>query len=427
MNVNLAQALNALGINDVTLRNEKGEKIELISAKKHAEALFSYLNMAEYLNDSILQKAVDYLAAAKPFPRDKETVLNDLRAVCKLSNENGKFDAEYFITHFGKEDYFSFADIIDLIVFLQQTAFARPVGVERDRLALKPWMKEHREEFIVHATRLGVVTPLPPLHDQYPALGIMGAASSRVTARLEYFRKLKIACHSVWALSGNRELSKGLDTEEVMAQVAAKVKKPVKFIEKQVGVDKRIFLDGVTETMMVNYLIETICPDKKINVVDSAVEFGHWRATSKQSAADIAPIIIDRILSEKTEKIKEVYYHFLIIAEQPYASRMAKQVQREFTKVITERGLEKEIYIEVEGCGPGISESDLLNDAILTRLDSELGSLMAERFNDYRYLQQSNKELRNPDIIMFAKRVATYDAYLAQAKENEKALCLPKV
>ena len=38
----------------------------------------------------------------------------------------------------------------------------------------------------------------------------------------------------------------------------------------------------------------------------------------------------------------------------------------------------------VEGVGEGVSEQDLGHLGVLTRMNSELGSLMGERFNDAR-------------------------------------------
>lgn len=424
MHRNLAEALGLLGVGKVHLRNDQGEEINIISPREHAKALFTYLNMAGYLSENLLKKAVEYLAASKPFARDKEIVLADLKKVCDSSNRNGQFDAEFFISQFAKQEYFSVDDIIDLVVFLQQTAFDRQYGVERDRLQVRPWMEEHNIEFKENAIKLGIITPLPPLKNQYPAAGIMGAASVRVKKRLEYFRDLKIDCDLIWALSGNRELSKGLDEEQVMEKIADFIGKPINYVKKKVGVDTREFLEDITETMMVNYLIHTVCPNKKIGIVDSGIESGHWRATSAQSAADIVPIVINKIQSQEIKNVKDGQYHFLIIAEQPYAGRMAKQVQREFNKEIKKKGLEGKIFIEVEGCGPGISEPDLLDTQVLTRLNSELGALMAERFNEARYIlqQRSSLELRDPNIIMFSKRDETFKACEDQVEYSPSRL-----
>jgi hypothetical protein len=425
INPKLAEALNYLGFKEILLRNDKGEITEQVSAKEHIKALFTYLNMAGYLTESLIKKAVEYLAIVKPFSSETEKVISDLYQACESSHQNGKFNADYFIANFAKEEYFAADDIIDLIVFLQQTAFDRRFGEERDRLQTKPWIEEHKDEFKI-AVKLGVVTPLPPLKAQYPAVGIMGAASTRVKTRLEYFRDLKIDAGHVWALSGNRELSKGLDEEKIMEKTADFVGKPVKYIKKVSGVDSREFLDGITETMMVNYLIREICPEKKMGIVDSAVESGHWRATSAQSAADIAPLFIDKIQSGTIKNTDDGQYHFLIIAEQPYPGRMARQVQREFNKVIQKRGLEGKISVTVQGCGPGLSEKDLANTQVLTRLNSELGALMAERFNDARHTlqQKAGLELRDQNIIMFSKRDETFKNYHQQSeyKPPQKSL-----
>lgn len=424
INKNLSEALGLLDINEVRLRHDldqktQDEKMTVVSPREHAQALFTYLNMAGYLNGPLLKKAVDYLAAAKPFARNKITVLRDLTNACNGANQDGQFDVNFFMTNFAKQTYFTVDDVIDLIVFLQQTAFDRQYGVERDRLKVKPWMEvaEQKKTFKEYATKLGVITPLPPLQDQYLAAGIMGAASPRVKKRLAYFQELKIKCDHVWALSGNRELSKGLDEESVMEAVAKHLEKPLNYVDKKVGADTRQFLDGITETMMVNYLIQTTYPEMNINVVDSAVESGHWRATSAQNAIDIAPIVVKKIKSQEIKNTEDGRYHFLIIAEQPYAGRMARQVQREFNKEIKKSGLK--IVIEVEGCGPGISEKELSDQSVLTRINSELGALMAERFNDARLLLQQSKpglSLRDPNFILFSKRDDTFKAYEAKAE-----------
>lgn len=423
INPNLAQALNLLDIREFYLHNNqdeesKEEKTTLVSRIEHAQALFSYLNMVGYLNEDLLKKAIDYLAASKPFKVENEIVFADLKNVCKDSNRDGKFNAAFFISNFAKQDYFAVDDIIDLIVFLQQTAFDRHDGVERDRLQVKSLTEEQQLAFVDHAKKLGVITPLPPLKNHYSGTGIMGAASFRVKKRLEYFCALNLKSELVLALSGDRELSKGLDEEPVMKEVADSLGKPVHYLKKKVGVDTREFLDGITETMMVNYLIETICANKNIEIVDSAVELGHWRATTAQGAADVACILIRKIENQEIKNREDGRYSFSIIAEQPYPGRMAKQVQRAINKKIKELGLEEKFFIEVEGCGPGIPKQDLSNNQVLTRVNSELGALMAERFNDARHIlqQQPGLDLRDPSILLFSKRDATYKAYEAQAK-----------
>src|SRR3990167_1009482 len=309
MHDNLTKAVSLLGVGEVYIQNKQGEATGLISSSEHAKALFAYLNMADYLSESLIKKAVEYLAAAKVFARDKAIVLADLITACKLSNQNGQFDGECFIENFAKQTYFTVSDIIDLIVFLQQTAFDRQCGVERDRLQVKPWMKKHNLAFKEYATKLSVVSPLVPQKNHYAAVGIMCASSGRVKTRLAYFLNLTINFDFVWVLSGDRELLEGLDEGEIMEQTARYFEKPIKYVKKQVGVDTREFLEGVTETMMVNYLIQQTCPHKKIEIIDSAIELGHWRTTAAKSATDIADIMIDKIQLREIKPAQDGRYY----------------------------------------------------------------------------------------------------------------------
>lgn len=419
MNANLARALQLLDITAINLLNDQGVPVRKVSAKEHAEALFTYLDLAGYLDPVLLEKAIDYLAAEQPFSVPNETLIEHLTNVYQTAHQSGRFDTTYFLEHFCKEDYYQINDIIDLVVFLQQTAFDREFGVERDRLQAKPWLEQHAELFQELAANLGVMTPLPPVYKSYSGTGIMGAASTRVRTRIEYFHSLQeINCGDVWALSGNRELSQGLDEPTVMEKVAHAVGKPVSFVKKGTGAAERTFLDGITETMMVNYLIETMCPGKKIALIDSAIEEGHWRATTTQNAKDIARVFVQKIETGQITKQEGEPYRFMIIAEQPYAGRMARSVQRAFNLELQSRGLS--IQIQVDGVGAGLGPC---NKDLLARVNSELASLMAERFNDARLkLQQdSHLVLRDSKIIMFSSRNNTYEALKDQASKAAAA------
>lgn len=426
----LAEALSLLGILEIKLRNEAGEVTSVISPREHAKALFTNLYIAGYLDEPLIKKAVDYLSIAKPFSCDNKTLITDLKKTVDASKYNNEFNAELFFTQFAKLSYLEVDDIIDIIVFLQQTAFDRQHGVERDRLQVKSWMEESKEKVKECATNLGVVTPLPPMEKQYAVVGIMGASSRRVKTRLQYFSNLTIDCDFVLALAGNRELSKGLDEEDVMEKLAATLNKPLNYITKPIGKDKRDFLDGITETMLVNYLINEICPSRKMLLIDSPIEQGHWRVTTAQNIKDIAPLIIDKIQAKELTPAHDGRYHVLIIAEQPYSTRMAKQIQREFNRVIEEKKLKNTITIVVEGCGSGISNENILQPQTITSLSSELGALMAERFSDARLALQARPgpglSLRDADLIMFAKRDDTFKEY-QQKREFSPQHELPRL
>jgi hypothetical protein len=413
MNSRLASALNLLQIGPVTLSDTT-----TISAKEHAKALFSYLYMGNYLSEPAIAKAVNYLAAATPFAKEPQQVITDLVNAVDAATVKGKFDADNFIAQFARQDYFNVNDVIDLLTFLQQTAFDRQFGVERDALPPKHWIKEKALEFYQLAAQLDIIAPHLPQAKHYHAIAIMGGASSRVTKRVDFFTSLATTYDFVWALSGNRELSKGLDDETIMKEVAESLGKPVNFVEKKVGAASRVFLDGVTETMMVNYMINK---DRAthISVVDSDAQSQHWRATTSQSAVDIAKLLLAKIKNKEIENTVNGLYHVFIIAEQPYPARMAKQVQREFDKEIKREKLAEEISVKVEGCGPGLLEKDAGYDELL-RVDSELGALMAERFHDAR-LAQSGCAFRDDSIIMFSKREDKFKALQAEAEFKPEA------
>lgn len=415
MHSKLAQALNLLDIGPIALKNEKEEVIRHVSPLEHAAALFSYLDLAGYLTPDLLQKAVTYLAAARPFSCPNEVVLQHLTELIQKTHQGDSFNVNLFFEEFCLPSYFQVDDVIDLIVFLQQTAFDRKFGEERDKLCAKPWFKKHAGLFQNLAMTLGVTTPLPPMHAAYCGTAIMGAASTRVVTRIDYFNKLSVSCGEVWALSGKRELSEGLDELSVMEEVARTLNKPVTFIEKGEGPAKRKFLDGITETMMVNCLLQKHCAGKGIALIDSGTEAGHWRVTTAQGAEDIAKIIIQKIQAGELIKEDKQPYRFMVIAEQPYAGRMARQVQRAFNAEIQKKNLVPAIQLEVEGVGPGISGAELQNDAVLTRLNSDLAALMAERFNDARLRLQTapGLTLRNAESLMSQPRDATYAKNIA--------------
>lgn len=424
MHSNLASALHYLNITTISLRDAQGTVIGKIEPKEHAAALFTCLELAGYLSSELLKKAIDYLAAAKSFGCSSDELVSQLNKACLRARANGDFNTDVFFEYFCDDPRFKVEDIIDLIVFLQQTAFDRNFGVERDQLQAGSWLEQHTDMFCDLVTKMGVVTPLPPMKTSYCGTAIMGAASVRVIPRIEYFNRLSIDCGPVWALSGNRELSKGLDSEEVMLTVAEAAGKSPEFVEKGIGAARRTFLEGITETMMVNCLLEKMCPGKPIAILDSGVQDGHWRATTAQAAKDIAAIIVKKIINAELSPDVKGIYRFMIIAEQPYSGRMARQVQRAFDTELKLQGLSSTINFIVEGVGEGIQPSELNDVALLTRLNSELGSLMAERYHDARRSLIENNpglNLRNPDILMFSTRDKAYATLQEQASQQNTA------
>lgn len=396
---NLATALNLLDF----------------KTKESAYALFHYLHIAGYLGAEAIDKAVNYLSIEKPFAVDPETVKKNLKTAYELANQNNQFDVEIFCQHFAKEDYFSPADIIDLLTFIQQTAFDRNFGIERDKLQAKPWMEEKENEFMLYANELGIVKACNPSHKHYSFICVAGAASRRVVQRIEDYQSYDVTKDSLWALSGVRELSIGLDEESVMKEVADHWSFPFEMVTRGTGEASRQYLNGVTETMMVKYLLQKHCPENNFEMVNSGVQTGHWRTTNAQNAKDIAIKVLDGIEDGQLTKSEDEFYHGMIVAEQPYSHRFERQLQREIDKEIQRRNLN--ISLTVEGCGRGISA---INKDVLTRMNSELGSSMAERCIDARARLGEKTIFRSMDILLFQKRDATYNKSLEMQQTSKE-------
>lgn len=434
MHPRLAQTFDLLDFKETTLTDSTNKPLA-ISRQQQVEAFFSYLNLAGYLDDTLLEKAIDYLSLAGPFDISNDLVKKNLKETSALARQTGKFNPMLFGELLTKHDYLSISDIIDLLIFLQQTAFDRQFGQERDRLQSKPWLIENANEFTKLATLLGVTTKSQPNFQHYCGIGIMGGASFRVETRINYLRSIfeKLSYDSVWAITtAERELSKGLDNVDLVEKVAEFYNKPVKYTNKVVGKDSREFADKITESMMVKYLIQSSPFHSKITMIDSAVQAEHWRSTTHENAIAIAKHLLDMIERKQVKPNSNGTYSFMIIAEQPFTNRMTRQVQRVFNAEAKKLNIAPKIVIE--GCGPEFSN---YSPEGLASLNSELAALAAERFNDARIkLNDFRITLRDPKIIMFSSRKDFYQQLLmnqttekleAEKKVEEQQLPKPSL
>ncbi len=268
-------------------------------------------------------------------------------------------------------------------------------------------MEEKEKEFMLYADELGIVKRRDPSCKHYAFICLAGAASRRVVQRIENYKTYDVTKDSLWALSGARELSLGLDEEIVMKEVADYWKFPFEIVAKGTGQSSRQYLNGVTEAMMVKYLLQKHCSENNFQIVNSDVQAGHWRTTNAQNAKDIAIVVIDGIVDGQLTKSEDGFYRGMVVAEQPYSHRFERQIQREIDKEIERRALN--ISVKVEGCGGGISE---INKEVLMRMNSELGASMAERCIDARTSLSEKTILRSMDILLFQKRDAAYNRLL---------------
>ncbi|HVY53747.1 MAG TPA: hypothetical protein VHA13_04435, partial [Gammaproteobacteria bacterium] len=214
MHHKIIEVCDLLEINNLSILSMDGQSTITISQEHHIESIFYYLDLAGYLNTYQLDKAINYLSSEKAFSVSNEQVKADLKHAYLIARQSGKFEALSFCEHIANLNYLTVSDIIDLITFLQQTAFDRQFGEERDRLQVKPWMEEKSDGFIKLANVMGVISPLLPSFQHYCGVGIMGASSVRVCERINYFCELNkksteksLSFNSIWMLTGNRELS----------------------------------------------------------------------------------------------------------------------------------------------------------------------------------------------------------------------------
>lgn len=442
MHTTLASAMNLLGFGRAP------------APKEQACAFFQLLNISGYLTPELLEKACGYLHAAHPFNGSFDNItkalLNQLEQ-CQANSDN--FDVKRFTDTFAKDLELSPGDIAELLMFLHQTAFDRAFGVERDKLRAKPWMDVHRDDLINIAKQFGLVDEIKPEVNLKKLLGagIMGASSHRVITRIEDFQRMALPTSlSTWALSGKRELSKGLDSDDVMAELAAALGKPETYETRGAGNAERTYLKDITETQMVNFLLSRMIPEQSLETIDSHAEEGHWRATTEQGARDIAPKLVEQIqqqwgqrhtalcllgvacklvlpmlpmilpliINNALGQIDNEPYRFIIVAEQPYGSRMAMQVQRAINAEIKKQGLE--ITIQVDVCARAVN---LENDKVTQVLSSAMAPLMAERYNDAR-LRYPNSFTRNPKSLLFRDRESFYQQQLQLTTEaTTPAVC----
>ena len=401
MNSNLKQALEWLSIAD-----------------EDTAALFlEYGHFAGYLDTDLLDKAVAYLHKEKPFlgyesEEPGAIVARILGHGTRLDPDGKTFLVEDMDTFLAD---LSPIDILDLLVFIQQTAFDRGFKQERNELSAKAWMAvpENCSKFMTLQQRLHLVDEQLPQKDAYYAVGIMGASYPRAEKRMMYFKTLapSLSFDSIYAITGQRYLSKGLDTEAGIAHTASLLGMPS--IPAYTVENNQYLIKDISETQMVRSLIPAICPEyaSKIQTIDSRAGAWHWRADTAQNAKDFAEEIIAKITAGEAAPSDGIY-HILLIVEQPYANRMAKQVQRALDELAEDYNTKHgdKIRFIVESSGKGIPPLDSLSltDSIkyVMQSNSDFAAWIGECYKDGRLAieKMSSCALRKPECLMFNTR-----------------------
>jgi hypothetical protein len=378
MNRNLQQALTLLSLDN----------------EDTAQRFLNYLHFADYLSPELIEKAARYLHTEKEFEQFENQSAEDISDKLKADCANFT-NLETFLADFSPRD------IVDLLVFLQQTAFDRNFGQERNELASKPWMddEEKRDQFIDLQNCVGLVAEQKPTHEHYHAVGIMGASCPRVTTRINYFNQHvadSIAFKQVFAITGTRELKEGLDGQAIITTLNEQGLK-------------------ANETQMVEYLIKSLCPDNTMGIIDSSPGEWHWRADTAQNAKDFAYTMIKDVQPGTT-------YPILLVVEQPYGPRMVMQVQRalnEAAQKYNEQHNEQHgepIHFTVEFAGNGIDVRNVTSDTV-KQSNSDFAAWLGECYKDARSLQLG-QALRDPNSLMYSSRDQHYKNQPAQGHSS---------
>lgn len=390
MNPNLTQALSWLGIKEATV-----------------PLFFNYLRVAGYLDETLIRKAVQYLNTEKVFDgMESSSVENIVASLVEASQK----DTVNFLDTFASQ--LSPVDIVDLIIFLQQTAFDRNFGKERNLLTAKPWMEvpENQKNFMELQNHIGLVQEQLPQQQHYHAIGIMGASYSRVINRIRYFKDLVVDCDSVFAITGQRYLSKGLDGEKNIDELAKAFSLELHYVNE----NGQEITKETNETRMVMHLINTECSSYTIDIVDSAPGGWHWRTDTTQNAKDFAWTMMQRIQASDVRPLDGIYA-VLLVVEQPYSNRMKKQVQRALNEAAQAHNIRytDNIRFIVEASGRGLPLMTTLDEPskirYITQSNSDFAAWMGECYKDARLLiQQNHANLRAPDSLMYSTREAHF-------------------
>ena len=195
-------------------------------------------------------------------------------------------------------------------------------------------------------------------------------------------------------------------------------------------------LDCITETQMLMELINTECPAEaeKMHVIDSTPGEWHWRADTTQNAKDFAWTMSQRIRESATRPV-DGKYAILLIVEQPYSNRMAKQVQRALNEVAEQynEAAQDAICFVVEASGKELPSMETLDEAArisrMTQCNSDLAAWIGECYKDARTsIQQHYPKLRAPECLMYNSRDAYFQksvTFIPPSKDS-KAEVLPE-
>lgn len=429
-----------------------------------AQALFEYLYIAGYLNETILQRAETYLKSETAFANPSVNLAKQLSDAVKQATTDKSFNAPTFLKQTEDIKGLDQQDFMDVVLFLQQTAFRRLPGQERHEIQLPENLAQHADTFIGNARQLGVVDETQPSKQHYSAIAIMGASYRAVEPRIEYFQKLireqAIQYDKLFVSSGYRDLQPGLDGAANLAKLVEhhagsqdtsvyfankteensgdKQIKRLRYREKpmwdeahkqfimkgkfydannqEVPAD-HVYLEGLQEHDMIDYLMQHeygFAPDDYITVKGKKAH-PNYRATTQTSTQELAGYIDDLASNSNTHQ------SLLIITEQPHTQRMALQTQQQMDQRC------QTAKVNVEGCGNPISNDVLENPAkhrnSLGKINSALASQMKVRCEIARDTMQNQEGIpikRGMEIMSYNQRTKRMLDNIEEQTRNKK-------
>lgn len=401
-----------------------------------AQSLFEYLYIAGYLDKAILRQAESYLKSEAAFANPSVNLAKQLSDAVNQATTDKGFNAPTFLKQTEDIEGLDQQDFMDVVLFLQQTAFGRLPGQERHEIQPSENLAQHADTFIGNARQLGVVNEIQPSKQHYSAMAIMGASYRAVVPRIEYFQKLireqAIQYDKLFVSSGYRDLKPGLDGAANLAKLvqyyANSTDKEVYFATTQTHDDgskqvecvhydsenntfydhrgievhqSQVYLEGLQEHDMIDYLMQHeygFAPDDYITVKGKKAH-PNYRATTQTSAQELAGYIDDLAFNSDTHQ------NLLIIAEQPHTQRMTWQTQQQMDQHC------QTAKVNVEGCGNPISNNVRENPAYyrgsLAKINSALASQMKTRCEIARDTMQNQEGIpikRGMEIMSYNQR-----------------------
>lgn len=350
MKSTLRTALNALGFPE----------------ENQHKALIENLYISGILTPQNLWESVTMLGMFANKPKVFSLIVSVLNHAGAFQNNLDHFDVEYILNNLFTEAEFDQQDIYDFILYWGQFAFARKPLQERNDIKRQSWMENEdlRTRYIGNCRILGLVDPIFPDNIALDETWVMGASYPTTKDRLKYLADRidedNLQPGKIRLLSGKRELSVGLDTEDGIITLAKKLN--IKYNKKSPFVqraDGKTYLNySISETRrlyesdMMQDQAAQILNQGGVELIDSEVVLGKGRPDTVITAVDAANALIYRIQHGDLRGKKEI--NILICSNQPYIERQYLAAKRVVEELLRKNKIN--VTVNVHRSGYGMSD-----------------------------------------------------------------------